>query len=122
MGHYCKICSQVRPNEKFSGRGHKNHICKDCARLPKEQRAATELKDEIFGLLRQSHISKKNISRLKKLAFSDNPTIVEFTSIVLEIAEVAPYKKRRLKILAQNKRRDLIRKLEDTGLILAHII
>ncbi len=46
MGHYCKICGRVRPNEKFSGKGHKNHICKECARLPREQREATELEKE----------------------------------------------------------------------------
>lgn len=32
MGHYCRICGRTRPNEKFSGKGHRNHICKDCSR------------------------------------------------------------------------------------------
>jgi hypothetical protein len=31
-GHYCRICRQYRANEKFSGRGHAAHICKDCAK------------------------------------------------------------------------------------------
>jgi len=31
-GHYCYVCGRDRPNEKFSGRGHKRHICKDCVR------------------------------------------------------------------------------------------
>ena len=31
MGHYCRICGRIRTNEKFSGKGHKNHVCKDCA-------------------------------------------------------------------------------------------
>ena len=31
-GHYCRICGRNRPNEKFSGNGHRIHICKDCAR------------------------------------------------------------------------------------------
>jgi hypothetical protein len=31
MGHYCKICERTRANEKFSGKGHKNYICKDCS-------------------------------------------------------------------------------------------
>jgi ribosome-binding protein aMBF1 (putative translation factor) len=30
MGHYCRICGRTRANEKFSGKGHKNHVCKDC--------------------------------------------------------------------------------------------
>jgi hypothetical protein len=29
-GHYCRICQQYRANEKFSGRGHAAHICKEC--------------------------------------------------------------------------------------------
>lgn len=37
MGHYCRICGRARANEKFSGKGHKNHICKDCSGKPKQQ-------------------------------------------------------------------------------------
>ena len=29
-GWYCKICGRFRANEKFSGKGHAQHICKDC--------------------------------------------------------------------------------------------
>src|SRR5208282_2570865 len=38
-GHYCWSCGRVRANEKFSGRGHARHLCKDCARLGKEELA-----------------------------------------------------------------------------------
>jgi hypothetical protein len=31
VGHYCRICGRTRANEKFSGKGHKNHVCKDCS-------------------------------------------------------------------------------------------
>lgn len=31
MGHYCRICGRTRANEKFTGKGHKNHVCKDCS-------------------------------------------------------------------------------------------
>jgi hypothetical protein len=31
-GHYCRICGRRRANEKFGGRGHALHICKDCQR------------------------------------------------------------------------------------------
>lgn len=30
-GHYCKICKTRKANEKFSGKGHAQHICKVCA-------------------------------------------------------------------------------------------
>ena len=121
MGHYCRICGRSRPNEKFSGKGHKIHVCKECARKPKDERDAIEHEYEIFRFLKQSHISKKNISRLQTLSKSNNPKIAELADIVLEVGQITPYKKRRLKILAQ-KRRDLLQKLDDTGLILAHRI
>ena len=72
MGHWCRICHGVLPNEQFSGKGHKNHICKKCSGMPKEKQEATEQKVEIFGYLKQSNISKKNISRLKTLSISSN--------------------------------------------------
>ncbi len=31
MGHYCMICGRTRANEKFSGKGRKNHVCKNCS-------------------------------------------------------------------------------------------
>jgi ribosome-binding protein aMBF1 (putative translation factor) len=118
-GHYCRICGSLRPNEAFSGKGHRIHVCKKCARLPKEKQEEIEYEDEIINYLRQSHISDKNVSRLRKLAVSPNGRIAELAGIVLEVAEIKPYKKRRLKELAM-KRRDLLHKLEETGLILAH--
>ncbi|MEL6406520.1 MAG: hypothetical protein AAFR81_19280 [Chloroflexota bacterium] len=29
-GHFCRECRRHRANEKFSGKGHQQHICKDC--------------------------------------------------------------------------------------------
>ncbi len=87
--------------------------------MPKNEREAIEHEDEIFGFLKQSHISNKNVSRLKILASSENLRIAELADIVLEVAKVKPYKKRRLKVLA-GARRDLLQKLKETGLIYAH--
>ena len=119
MGHYCRICGRVQPNEKFSGKGHKIHICKECSRMPKEKREIIEQEIEIYNYLKQSHISKKNIDKLKTLASTNNSRISELAKIVLEVAEIKPYKKRRLKVLAR-ERRDLLYKLEETGIIHAH--
>ena len=118
-GHYCRICDNLKPNEAFSGKSHRIHVCKKCTRLPKEKREEIECKDEIFNYLRQSHISDKNVSRLRKLAVLPNEQIAELARIVLKVVEIKPYKKRRLKELAM-KRRDLLHKLEETGLALAH--
>ena len=29
-GHYCKICGEYKSNESFLGKGHAQHICKEC--------------------------------------------------------------------------------------------
>jgi hypothetical protein len=87
--------------------------------MPKAERYAIEQEEEIFGFLTQSHISGKNVARLKVLSTSENQRIAEFASIVLEVAQVKPYKKRRLQVLAK-ERRDLLHRLEETGLIFAH--
>lgn len=119
MGHYCRICGRARPNEAFSGKGHRTQVCKQCARMPKEKRDAIEEQEEIFGFLKQSHISEKNVARLKTLAASANSQTAELAGIVLEVAWVKPYKRRRLKVLAR-ERKDLLQKLRETGLIFAH--
>ena len=46
-GHYCWRCGRRRANEKFSGKGHAKHICKDCA---SEQRAEARKKRGIAAL------------------------------------------------------------------------
>jgi len=43
-GHYCRVCGRRRADEKFSGKGHADHICKDCA---KEQQAKCKKKRKI---------------------------------------------------------------------------
>ena len=59
------------------------------------------------------------MTRLKELSEYSNRRIAEHASLVLEIARIKPYKRRRLKVLTE-KRRDLLKKLEDTGLIYTH--
>ena len=87
--------------------------------MPKEKRDSIEQEEEIFGFLQQSNISDRNIARLQTLVASDNSRIAELASIVIEVARVKPHKKRRLKVLAR-ERKDLLDALEKTGLIYAH--
>ena len=39
QGHYCRICGEYKANEKFSGKGHVRHICKECQSLPDDVKA-----------------------------------------------------------------------------------
>ena len=50
QGHYCKICGRRKPNEKFSGSGYTAHICRDCAKLPKEKRDEMQIITRIYSL------------------------------------------------------------------------
>jgi hypothetical protein len=119
MGHYCRICGRERPNEQFSGKGHKIHVCKRCKAMPESERQAIEDKDDIFAFLEQSRISEKNVAHLERMTKSNNSQVASLAAIVLEVARVKPYKTRRLKFLAQ-KHPELLGKLRDTGLVLAH--
>lgn len=38
-GHFCWCCGRQRPNEKFSGKGHRRHLCRDCANLGSDELA-----------------------------------------------------------------------------------
>ena len=87
--------------------------------MPQIGRESIEQKDEIFHFLKQSHISKKNIARLEHLIESPDKEVACLAGIVLEVAKVKPYKKKRLKVLAK-ERRDLLEKLDETGLVFAH--
>ena len=102
MPHYCRICGRSRRNEKFFGRGHRNRICKDCQRLPREQRDRIERMDELYGFLEQSNISPKNIARLEALARHASNEIKDLALLILEVARVKPHKRRRWKFLEQN--------------------
>ena len=119
MGHYCRICGRERPNEQFSGKGHRIHVCKRCNAKPKSERQAIEDTDSILTFMQQSHISEKNVARLKKLTKSENSQVASLASVVLKVAEVKPYKTRRLRFLAK-MHPEILRDLEKTGLISAY--
>ncbi len=116
MGLYCRICNRRRANESFSGTSHKDHVCKECRSLPRATRKHIEEVDEILGFLSQSHISGKNIERLKILVESSDQEVASLAGVVLEIGEIRPYKRRRLKVLAK-EHKHLFRRLAELELL-----
>jgi len=50
-GHFCWCCRRLRPNEKFSGGNHPRHLCRECARLPAEEREYRQGERDIERLL-----------------------------------------------------------------------
>jgi len=109
MGHFCYICQRVRANERFSGRGHRDHVCKDCARLPRETRKELEILSELERMLHQSHISERNQDRLLSLTQHPAPKVVRTATVLLEPARSYPFRRRRLVRLRRNP--DLLRRL-----------
>ena len=104
MGHRCRICGCVRANEKFNGRGHRDHVCKDCQRMPGEERERIERLDELDGFLRQSNISGKNLKRLETLRDHAEPEVATLAALVLDVARVLPGKRSRWLKLARRHR------------------
>ena len=117
MGHWCRICFQHRPNEKFSGKGHRDHICKECSRRPIAERDAIDQEREIHGYYKQKNISKKNLKRLNVLSESSNYEIAALAEAVLAVGRAKPHRRKRLSFLARNHP-DVMEKLGAVGLII----
>jgi hypothetical protein len=49
-GHFCKICSEYKSNESFSGKGHAKHICKRCSKKPPSEQAADMTLNRLFNM------------------------------------------------------------------------
>ena len=54
QGHYCWICGEYKANEKFSGKGHAQHICKSCMSNMKK---GDEIKDD-SGLFTEDSVDE----------------------------------------------------------------
>lgn len=67
-GHYCKICGDRKPNEKFSGKGHAQHICSQCWSLPKETQADMMRCNDVDRLIFKFSFSRKDWELLEKYA------------------------------------------------------
>lgn len=72
-GHYCKVCGRYRANEKFTGKGHAAHICKDCAKLPPEEKAKQETLKRLSNL--PWHLSKAQKAWLKNRTQDRRPEV-----------------------------------------------
>jgi methionyl-tRNA synthetase len=59
-GHYCKVCGEILPNEKFTGKGHAAHICKSCARKPLDEQQEAVALNHICRTFRYSNLSRQN--------------------------------------------------------------
>ena len=71
MGHYCRICGRTRANEKFSGKGHKNHICKDCSCKSDKKAKRNSLNENAFAS--EIMVSSNDVlTRTENMYFDDD--------------------------------------------------
>ncbi|MEA4809388.1 hypothetical protein SDC9_25938 [bioreactor metagenome] len=84
QGHYCKICGDRKANEKFSGKGHAVHICKECAALPQEKKNELQIQNRLAGAAMKYPRSKADWELLRKYANSTKyPEAQEFAKSIL---------------------------------------
>ncbi len=117
MGRYCRICGHSRPNENFSGHGHKIGICNKCKRLGKKKIQEIEDSEFIYDVFyEQSNISKGNIQRLRQIGENATGKDAEIAMTIAEVAKYYPAKKKRFGKLYHNKK-PLFDKLVELGFI-----
>jgi hypothetical protein len=69
--------------------------------MPREKRHALVREPEILGFLEQSHISPKNLERLRAWGRSENTRIADLAHLVLDVGAATPCRRRRIRILAR---------------------
>lgn len=116
MGHYCYYCGESKSNEAFSGKGHRRHLCRACYSIPAAEREESELWGRLHGLMDQSNISKKNIVWLKSLLKHSNQSMRAHAQLILHVAEVAPFRKKRYQRIAVSSTK-LLKLCIDSGLL-----
>jgi len=69
-GHFCKVCGNILPNEKFSGKGHAAHICKKCTTKQKARKSEEIAITRIHSVLSYHNLSRDNREMLEKYSRS----------------------------------------------------
>ena len=76
---FCWSCGRMRANEKFSGRGHSEHLCKDCARLGKEELSYRQSVRNLERLLTwDGRVPRENREQFKKYLNHENERVRAF--------------------------------------------
>lgn len=90
-GHYCKICGERKANEKFSGKGHAVHICKECEQLPIERKNELQYINRIERIAEKYPRSREDWELLNKYALNKRyPEAAEYARSVLEMSGRTP--------------------------------
>lgn len=84
-GHFCWCCNQQLPNERFSGRGHRDHVCRDCKRLPREERAFRQAVRDMERLIDwDGRIRRRARPQLDPFLEHSEPRVREYAEALLQ--------------------------------------
>jgi len=84
-GHFCWCCGRMRPNERFSGRNHGRHLCRDCAHLPAEEREYRQGERDIERLLHDSfHVPRKRRAQFDRFLEHPNARVRDLARRILD--------------------------------------
>ncbi len=90
-GHYCRICGASKPNEKFSGKGHAAHICKECSALPQERKNELQHINQIDRIAGKYPRSRQDWEFLEKMSKNRKyPEAAEFAQMILGMSRSQP--------------------------------
>jgi len=99
MLHFFWMCGRSLANERFSGRGHRDHVCRECQKLPAAEKVRRRALNHMEGMLEQSRISEKNVSHLRSPASSPAADVAEWAAVLLDIARLHPGRRHRMRRL-----------------------
>ncbi|MCS2893542.1 hypothetical protein [Parabacteroides faecis] len=90
-GHYCKICGERKANEKFSGKGHAVHICKECLSLPTEAQTDMRRVRDVELLFGKYPLTRQDWELLEKYSkkYSDKES-GQFAQSILDTLRAKP--------------------------------
>ena len=75
-GHFCWCCGMTRPNEQFSGKGHKRHLCRECMRLgPEELQVQQALRNMEKCVSPRGRVFKRRRKEFDTYLQHENPRI-----------------------------------------------
>ena len=95
-GHWCWCCRRHRPNEQFSGRGHRRHLCKRCTKLGKaelEYRQGILDADRLMNqrIYRRKAVRRRALARLQDMALTHPSARVRgYVQRILRDDEIEP--------------------------------
>jgi hypothetical protein len=73
----------MRPNERFSGRNHSRHLCRECSKLPTEEREYRQGERDIERLLRGLYVSRKHKARFNQFLGHPITRVRELATTIL---------------------------------------